>query len=156
MKKILFFENNDKSYTMVDLYTNDRFLGYKDSYNYYNIDVDNILLFEKSNNIHITRYNDLNKMKVVPLQIHSDDKELFRKVTEIWNKLIELIGINNAEDYVKNTADDDVDEFITVDVPKNIRFVKGNYRNKLVIVLHSVINDYLQTSLIQAKIHKWA
>ena len=30
----MFFENDDKSYTMVDLYTNDRFLGYKDYYNY--------------------------------------------------------------------------------------------------------------------------
>ena len=30
---------------MVDLYPNDRFLGQKDSYNYYNIDVDKILSF---------------------------------------------------------------------------------------------------------------
>ena len=37
------FESNDKSYIMVDLYVNNRFLGYKDSYNYYNIDVDKIL-----------------------------------------------------------------------------------------------------------------
>ena len=29
----MFFENNDKSYTIVDLYLNDRFLGYKDSCN---------------------------------------------------------------------------------------------------------------------------
>ena len=33
-ENIMFFENDDKSYTMVDLYLNDRFLGYKDSYNY--------------------------------------------------------------------------------------------------------------------------
>ena len=32
---------------MVDLYINSRFLGYKDSYNYYDIDVDKILLFKK-------------------------------------------------------------------------------------------------------------
>ena len=32
---------------MVDLYPNDRFLGQKDSYNYYDIDVDKILLFKK-------------------------------------------------------------------------------------------------------------
>ena len=43
----MFFENDDKSYTMVNLYLNDRFLGYKDSYNYYDIDVDKILLFKK-------------------------------------------------------------------------------------------------------------
>ena len=44
-ENIMLFENDDKSYTMVDLYVNDRFLGYKNSYNYYDIDVDNILLF---------------------------------------------------------------------------------------------------------------
>ena len=39
------FENDDKSYTIIDLYLNKIFLGYKDSYNYYDIDVDKILLF---------------------------------------------------------------------------------------------------------------
>ena len=29
----MFFKNDDKSYTIVDLYLNDRFLGYKSSYN---------------------------------------------------------------------------------------------------------------------------
>ena len=46
-ENIMFFENDDKSYTMVDLYLNSRFLGYKDSYNYYDIDVDKILLIKK-------------------------------------------------------------------------------------------------------------
>ena len=87
------------------------------------------------------------------MSIKSDDKELFRKIREIWNKIIELIGINNAKDFVKNTIDDD-DEFIMVDVHKNTSFVEGNYRNKLVIVLHSVVDNYLKTPLIQAKIHK--
>ena len=68
-ENIMFFENDDKSYTMVDLYLNDRFLGYKDSYNYYDIDVDKILLFKKSNNEYIIRYNDVNKMTIVPLQL---------------------------------------------------------------------------------------
>ena len=44
-KNIMFFENDDKSYTIIDLFLNSRFLGYKDSYNYYDIDVDKILLF---------------------------------------------------------------------------------------------------------------
>ena len=66
-ENIMLFENDDKSYTMVDLYVNDRFLGYKNSYNYYDIDVDNILLFKKSNNEYIIIYNDVNKMTVVPL-----------------------------------------------------------------------------------------
>ena len=82
------------------------------------------------------------------MSIHSDDKELFRKCREIWNKFTELIGINNAQDFVETILDDG-DEFIMVDVHKNTSFIKSNYRNKLVIILHSVINDYLQTSLVQ-------
>ena len=68
-ENIMFFKNQDKSYTMVDLYLNNRFFGYKDSYNYYDIDVDKILLFRKSDNEYIIRYNDVNIMKIVPLQL---------------------------------------------------------------------------------------
>ena len=50
---------------------------------------------------------------------------------------------NNTQDFVETT------EFIMVDVQKNTSFVEVNYRNKIVIVLHFVINDYLQTSLVQ-------
>ena len=168
-ENIMFFKNYDKSYTMVDLYLDDKFFGYKDSYNYYDIDVNKILLSKKSNNEYIIRYNDVNKMTIVQLQleiknfygelhtftnndrvkfIHNDDKELFRKYREIWNKITELIGINNAPDFVETTLNDG-DEFITVDVHKNTSFVRGNNINKLVIVLHSAINNYLQTSLVQ-------
>ena len=45
----MFFKNQDESYTMADLYLNNRFLRYKGSYNYYDIDVNKILLFKKSN-----------------------------------------------------------------------------------------------------------
>ena len=68
-ENIMFFKNYDSSYTMVDLYLYDKFFGYKDSYNYYDIDADKILLFKKSNNEYIIRYNDVNKMKIVPLQL---------------------------------------------------------------------------------------
>ena len=162
-ENLIFFKNQDKSYTMVDLYLSNIFFGYKDTYNYYDIDVDKILLFKKSNNEYIIRYNDVplqlnfffgelhtfaNNNRVVP--IHSDDKELFRKCREIWNKIPELIGINNtqAQDFVVTTLDDS-DEFIMLDVHKNAGFGRGNYRNKLVIVLHSVIDDYLLPSLVQ-------
>ena len=67
-ENIMFFENNNKSYTMVNLYLNNRFLGYKDSYNYYDTDVDKILLFKKSDNEYIIRYNDVNKMIIASLQ----------------------------------------------------------------------------------------
>ena len=39
------------------------FFGYEDSYNYYNIDVDKILLLKKSNREYFVRYNDVNKKK---------------------------------------------------------------------------------------------
>ena len=124
-ENIMLFENDDKSYTMVDLYLNDRFLEYKDSCNYYDVDVDKILIFKKSDNEYIIRYNNVNKMIIAPLQlkiknfynelntfannnrvmlIHNDDKEYFRKCIRIWNKIIELIGINNPIDFVE--ADD--------------------------------------------------
>ena len=81
-------------------------------------------------------------------RIHSDDKELFRKCREIWNKITELIGINNAPDFVETTLDDG-DEFIMIDVEKDTSSVRDKYRNNLVIVLHFVFNDCPQTSLVQ-------
>ena len=98
-----------ESYTVVDLCQN-RFYGYKDSFNYYDNDVGKIVLFKKSYNEYFIRYVDANKMKLAPLQlkiknsyseintftnnnevmfIYSDDKELFRKCRAIWNKIIE-------------------------------------------------------------------
>ena len=47
-ENIIIFENDDKSCTVIDLYLNNKiFLGYEDSYEYYDIDVDKILLFKK-------------------------------------------------------------------------------------------------------------
>ena len=65
----MFFENDGKSYAVVDLYLNDRFLWYKDSQNYNYIDIDKILLFKKSDNEYIIRYNDVNKMMIVSPQL---------------------------------------------------------------------------------------
>ena len=135
---------------MVDLYLYDRFFGYKDSYNYYDIDVDKILVYTKSNNEYVIRYNDVYKRNVVPLQlkikncndiihklkdnntlilIKSNDKELFSKIREIWNYIMELIGINNANDFVTNTRYGD--EYITTNVHENTSFVEGSYRDEL-------------------------
>ena len=45
-ENIMFFKNQDRSYTMTDLYLNHNiFFGYKNSYNYYDIDVNKILSF---------------------------------------------------------------------------------------------------------------
>ena len=91
------------------------------------------------------------------IPIHSDDKELFRKCREIRNKITELIGINDIPDFVETTLgddddddddEDDDDELVIVDVHKNTSSVRDKHRNNLVIVLHSVFNDYLQTSLV--------
>ena len=171
-ENIMFMGNMDNSYTMVDLYQNNKFFGYKDSYNYYDIDVKKILLIKNSYKEYFIRYYDVNKMKFVPLQlktknfynelntfannnrvmfIYNDDKEFFRKCIEIWDKIIELIGINNHIYFLK--ADDDDELFIMADVHKNTSFViEDNYRyghNKAVIVLHSIINDCMKTSLVQ-------
>ena len=165
-ENIMFFKNQNESYTMLDLYQN-RFFGYKDSYNHYDVNIDKILLFKKSDGQYIIRYKDVNKLKIAPLQlkiknffcelhtyrnnnrvmyIHNDDKEFFRKCREIWNKITELIGITNAPDFAETSLDGD-EKFIMVYAHKNTSFFEGNYRNKLIIVLPSVFND--QTSLVQ-------
>ena len=171
-ENIMFFENGDKSYTMVDQYINNRYFKYIDSYNYYDIDIDKTLLFKKSDNEYIIRYNHVNKMMIVPLQlkrnnsyneintlannnrvmfIYNDNKEFFRKCIEIRNKIIEIMSINNQIYFLKADGDDEL--FITADVHENTSFaLEDNYRyehNKVVIVLHSVINDCLKTSLVQ-------
>ena len=135
-ENILFLKNQNESYALVDLYQN-RSFGQKDFYNQYDNDVDKILLFKKSDGEYIIRYKDINKLKIAPLQlkkiffgelrtctnnnrvmyVHNNDKKLFRKCREIWNRVAELIGINNAEDFVE-TALDDGDEIIALDVHK--------------------------------------
>ena len=82
-------------------------------------------------------------------RIHSDDKELFRKCREIWNKINELIGINDPIDFVETTLDDDADKFIMLEVQKHTSAVRDKYRNDLVFVLYSVFNDFPQSSLVQ-------
>ena len=84
------------------------------------------------------------------MSMESNDKELFKKIREIWNKIIELISIDDAIDFIKNIRHND-DELIMVKVEKNTSFVEGYYRGKLVIVLHSVIENFLKTSLVQAQ-----
>ena len=116
------------------------------------------------------RYNDVNKKKIVPLQliinnfylgelhmlpsditiilIHSDDKELFKKCREIWNKINELIGVNDLANFVVTNLDGR-DDFITLKLEKKITTIRDKYRNGLVFVLHSVFNDYFHASLVQ-------
>ena len=67
----------------------------------------------------------------------------FLENAEKYGKDYWINRYNNTQDFVETT------EFIMVDVQKNTSFVEVNYRNKLVIILHFVINDYLQTSFVQ-------
>ena len=128
-------------------------------------------MLKQTDNEYFIRYIDLNKAEFVPLQlkiknfydglytftnndkvlfIENDNEELFKKLREIWNKTIRLIGIDNAPDFVKTDLDDD-SEFIEADVLENTVFTEDIYDDQLVIVLHSVFNDYLQTSLLQRR-----
>ena len=97
-ENIMLFENDDKSYTMIDLYLNDRFLGYKDSYNYYDTDVDKILLFKKSDNEYIIRYNDVNKMIIAPLEL---------KITNSYDEL-NTFANNNRVMFIYNDDKENV------------------------------------------------
>ena len=83
------------------------------------------------------------------MSIYSDDNDFFRKCREIWNKITELIGIDDPTDFVETTLDDNEDEFIMLEVEKNTSAVRDKYRNDLVFVLYSVFNDYFQASLVQ-------
>ena len=172
-ENIMFRDLDEGSYHMADQYFMlTSYYKYEDSYNYYDIDVDKILSYKKVDNEYVIRYDNLNRMKIVPLQlkiknfsgklstftknervmfIYANDKEVFKKCREIWNKITELIVTNNAPNFVKTNSDND--EFIIANVHDNTSFVEGKYENEVVIVLDSVFNNYPQT-LIQVKIKK--
>ena len=159
--------NCNGEYYIKDQYRKDTYFDYEDVYNYYDIDVSEVLLFKQSDNEYFIRYSDLSKAEIVPLQlkinnvygelddrvlfIENDNiKELFKKVREISNRITKLIGIGDTSDFVKTTLVDDK-ELIEVDVLENMVFTEDIYDDQLVIVLHSVFDDYLETSLLQRK-----
>ena len=88
-------------------------------------------------------YSKMHRLKnnITLMSIQNFDEEFKKKIREIWNKIIKLIGINNAPDFVKTTLDDD-SKFIMVDVLENTSIAEGNYRSELIIVLHSVIDNH--------------
>ena len=70
---------------------------------------------------------------------------------KIWNKIIKLLNINNAEDFVKYTLDDN-SKFIEAAVLKNTNFVQDHcYKDKIIIVLDYVIDDILMASLLELR-----
>ena len=169
-ENITFSKNQNKSYAMTDLHVlgyNASF-GYEDSYNYYDIDVNKILLFKKDDREYFVRYNDVNKKKITPLQLkienyslgeldfnyytadvelESNDKEFFIKCREIQNKISKLMNIDNPDDFV--IIDDYGNELIVLDMEKNTSAIRDKHRNDLVFVFTSVINNSLDASLVQ-------
>ena len=99
-ENIMFFENDDKSYTMVDQYINNRYLKYIDSYNYYDIDVDKILLFKKSDNEYIIRYNNVNKMIIAPLQLKI--KNFYNELNTFANNNRVMFIYNDDKEFLEN------------------------------------------------------
>ena len=166
-ENITFSKNQGKSYTMTDMHIlvyNTSF-GYEDSYNYYDIDVDKILLFKSDE--YFVRYNDVNKIQIVPLQfktnnysfaeidfnyydadiiVESNDKEFLIKCRELQDKISELMDIDNHNNFVKM---DDDGEYIVLDIEKNTSAIRDKHRNDLVFVIAGVINNSLQASLVQ-------
>ena len=110
---------------------------------------------KKSDDEYFVRYNDVNKNKTVPLQlkinnfsfgeddtaekdIGSNDKNFFIKCRKIWNKIIELMDIDNPSNFVEyyfnENGDYAEDEFIMLNIEKNISAIRDKYRNDLVFV----------------------
>ena len=69
-KNISFFELDGKSYLLIDQNLfGSKWYNYKDAYNYYDTDVNNILLYKKSDNDYVIRYIDKYRSAIAPLQI---------------------------------------------------------------------------------------
>ena len=108
-ENITFFENDDKSYAMVDLHININIYFHYEVMKILTIIMTlmlkKILLIKNSYNEYFIRHYNVNKMILVPLQlkinniynelntfannnrvmlIYNDDKEFFRKCIEIW------------------------------------------------------------------------
>ena len=118
--------------------------------------IENITI-QKRDNKYFIRYYHSNKMDIVPLKwkikifyyeiqdynngdntiyIENSDKGFFETMREIWNKIIKLININNAPNFVQNTLYDN-SKYNEADVLKKTNFVKSNcYKDELIIVLH--------------------
>ena len=130
---------------------------------------------KKSDDEYFVRYNDVNENKIVPLQlkinnfsfgeleffadgtaeinIGSNDKIFFIKCREIWNKIIELMDIDNPSNFVEyyfdENGNDAEDKCIMLNIKKSTRAIRDNNRNYLVFNVTCVINNLLQASLVQ-------
>ena len=159
------------SYFIVGKCRKDTNFDYEDAYCHYDIDVDRISLYKKNDDVYFIKYNVVQKIGIMPLQlkkkngyetndynngdnnifIENSDKGFFQTMRKIWNQIIKSININNAPNFVQNTLDDN-SEYIEANVLENTNFVKSNcYKDELIIVLHSVINNNLKASLSELR-----
>ena len=93
-----------------------------------------VLLQLKINNFYYEIKDDNSGDNI--MYIENSDKGIFETIREIWNKIIKLININNAPNFVQNTLYDN-SKYNEADVLKKTNFVKSNcYKDELIIVLH--------------------
>ena len=167
-ENITFSKNQDKSYTMTDLNIlgYNKSFGYEDSYNYHDIDVDKILLLKKSDNEYFVRYNDVNKNKIVPLQlkinnfsfgeldinsindtagvyIGNNDKNFFIKCRDIWNKIIELMDIDNPSNFVEYCFDENGNDAEDKCIMLNIKKIQVLLEIIIEIILYLMLHVLL-------------
>ena len=64
--------------------------------------------------------------------IENDDEEFFIKCREIQDKIAELMGIHNPNDFVE--IDDYGDEIIMLETEKGTSAIRDNTRNDLVFI----------------------
>ena len=139
---------------------------------YHDFDVDRLLLRKTKDDEYFIRYKHSNKMDILPSQlriknfyyeihdfnngdeimyIENSNDWFFQTIREIWNKITELMFIDNASDFIWTTLYDD-EKYIEADVLENTNFNKRNcYKDELIIVLHSVVNNNLKTLLEEIK-----
>ena len=86
--------------------------------------------------------------------IKNSDEGFFEKMREIWNKIIELINIDDISNFVKTTLVDNI-EYFEADILKNTNFVKSNCLKDKIMVLDSAINDIVITSLLEIRKYKY-
>ena len=53
------------------------------------------------------------------MPIYSDGNEFFIKCRETWNKITELVGIDDPTNFVETNLDDNENEFIMLEIEKN-------------------------------------
>ena len=79
--------------------------------------------------------------------IYNDDEEFFKKCREIWNKVIETIGIDAPHfirNFVETTLDDNGYEYILLDAEKKQTLLEIKIEMILYLFLHLSLIIYFK------------